>query len=94
MAVLTLGEAWRLGWKCTAHCLWYGPNKRGDRQLPWCDEMFSLDMVTLVITRGEKFPLERMQEVLRCPKCGFRRMRVFFAPAPLPKPQAIAVNHE
>ncbi|OJY41089.1 MAG: hypothetical protein BGP08_04565 [Rhizobiales bacterium 64-17] len=90
----TLGEAWKLGWKCSAHCLWFGPSKRGTRMLPYCDEHFQLDMLTLVLTRGHRFPIARMNEVLRCPKCGFMRMRVFFAPPPVHRPEAIAINDD
>ena len=93
MAVEVLGEAWKLGWKCTAHCLWFGPTKGGSgRNLPWCDSVFYLDMQTLVITRGERFPLARMQEVLKCPKCGQRKMRVLFEPPSMPKPKRIAAH--
>ena len=52
MAVKTLGEAWRLGWRVKARCFWTGPNKSGRRQLPWCDTTVELDMVTLVWTRA------------------------------------------
>lgn len=91
MAVELLGEAWKLGWKCTAHCLWFGPTKgRSGRNLPWCDSVFYLDMQTLVVTRGERFPLTRMQEVLKCPKCGQRKMRVLFEPPSMPEPKRIA----
>lgn len=93
MPVEMLGEAWKLGWKCTAHFLWFGPTTgRSGRQLPWCDSVFHLDMETLVITRGERFPLARMQEVLKCPKCGERKMRVLFEPPSMPKPTRIAVH--
>jgi hypothetical protein len=78
MPVEMLGEAWKLGWTCTAHCYWLGPNKDGTRQHPWCDTRYSIDMLTLVLTRGERFPLARLPEVLKCPKCGFRKVRVFF----------------
>jgi hypothetical protein len=82
-----------LGWKCTAHCLWFGPTKGpSGRNLPWCDFVFYLDMQTLVITRGERFPLARMQEILKCPKCGQRKMRVLFEPPSMPKLKRIAAH--
>jgi len=86
-----LGEAWRLGWKCTSHCLWFGPT-RGTRRLPWCDTVYAPDMQTLVVTRGERFPLERIQEVLKCPKCGHRQMRVLFEPPSMPKPKRMSAH--
>lgn len=78
MPVETLGEAWKLGWRCIAHCSWFGPAKRSERLVPWCDTTVELDMTTLVWTRGERFPLLRLAEVLRCPKCATRNVRVFF----------------
>lgn len=78
MAVETLGEAWKLGWRCTAHCAWLGPGKNQGRPVPWCDTRVELDMTTLVWTRGERFPLLRLGEVLKCPRCCGRNVRVFF----------------
>lgn len=78
MTVETLGEAWKLGWRCTAHCLWLGPAKRSERLTPWCDTKVELDMTTLVWTRGERFPLQRLAEVLKCPRCAQRKVRVMF----------------
>jgi hypothetical protein len=57
MGVQTLGEAWKLGWRARAHCIWFGPNKSGTRRVPWCDTTTDLDMKTLVWTRGERMPL-------------------------------------
>ncbi|MGD9766604.1 MAG: hypothetical protein AB7U62_03090 [Pseudolabrys sp.] len=93
MTVETLGEAWKLGWTCSAHCLWFSPTKGGQRMAPRCDKHFKLDMLTLVITRGRLFPLARMQDVMRCPRCGNMPMRVFFSPPQPVPPEAIAVNH-
>lgn len=79
MGVKTLGEAWRLGWRVRARCFWTGPNKSGRRLAIWCDTTVELDMVTLVWTRGENFPLEMLKERLRCPKCGrLDAVRVYF----------------
>jgi hypothetical protein len=85
----TLGEVWRLGWTATAHCYWFGPSKRGRAMLPWCDSKFELDMLTLVLTRGERFPLARIDEVMMCPKCGLRKVRVLFSIPKTPKPMAV-----
>jgi len=78
MTVETVGEAWKLGWQCTAHCLWFGHAKRSERRTAWCDTKVELDMTTLVWTRGERFPLKRLSEVLKCPRCGERKVRVMF----------------
>jgi hypothetical protein len=78
-SVENLGQAWRAGWRITAHCLWYGqPQRRSDRRIPWCDTVTELDLKTLVWTRGERFPLSELASRLKCPKCGFRNVRVLF----------------
>jgi hypothetical protein len=78
-SVESLGQAWRAGWRITAHCLWYGqPKRRSDRRIPWCDTVTELDLKTLVWTRGERFPLSELASRLKCPKCGFRNVRVLF----------------
>ena len=75
----TLGEAWKSGWRLRARCFWLGPNKSGNRKTVWCDMTVELDMVTLVWTRGENFPLNMLKERVRCPKCWrLDKVRVFF----------------
>ena len=81
---MTLGEAWRLGWVCTAHCYWFSRSKNG-QAITACDTRYSLNMLTLVLTRGENFPLDKLSEYLRCPKCRERNVRVLFQPPTLPK---------
>lgn len=79
MSIKTLGEAWKFGWRVRARCYWTGPTKSGRRRMPYCDTMVELDMVTLVWTRGENFPINLLRERLRCPKCGrLDTVRVFF----------------
>jgi hypothetical protein len=79
MTINTLGHAWKLGWRVRARCYWLGPNKSGRRKAVWCDTTVELDMVTLIWTRGENFPLELLAQRLRCPKCGrIDSVRVFF----------------
>jgi hypothetical protein len=53
-------------------------SQSGKRMAPWCDTTVELDMTTLVWTRGERFPLIRLAEVLKCPRCQKRDVRVFF----------------
>ena len=45
-----------------------------------CDFRCQLDLQTLVCTRGRDFPLARIAERLRCPRCGCRRIAVMFGP--------------
>jgi hypothetical protein len=90
LMVKTLGEAWKLGWRAKAHCIWFGPNKDGKRRVPWCDTTTELDMKTLVWTRGERMPLELLRERLRCPKCGRTNVLVFFEVPNQPKAKRAA----
>jgi hypothetical protein len=76
MAVETLGEAWRLGWKLTARCA-FG-NRDGMKSIRECIYRSPLDMQTLVWTRGPNFPLSRLESRLMCPECGSRRVSVLF----------------
>jgi hypothetical protein len=43
-----------------------------------CGTNVELDMTTLVWTRGAQFPLERLAEVLKYPRCSERKLRVMF----------------
>jgi hypothetical protein len=71
MTVTTLGEAWKLGWRLRVRCLVTGPKpKSRDREAVFCDTSAKLDMKTLVWTSGEGIPLEKLQGLFRCPKCG------------------------
>jgi hypothetical protein len=80
VAVQTLGEAWKLGWGVRARCLWGGPDphSRHNRISIECDTTVRLDMETLVWTRGSNFPLDQLSSRLKCPKCGERRVKVYF----------------
>jgi hypothetical protein len=44
-----------------------------------CDCRLALDLPTLVCTRGRDFPLARLAERLRCPRCGCRQVAVMFS---------------
>lgn len=87
MAVTTLREAYRLGWKAKAHCIWRGPHyKPGHRNtVVMCDTARDLDMMTLIWTRGEAFPLEGLPSWLKCPSCGRRGVRVLWTIPNQPK---------
>jgi hypothetical protein len=78
MTVETLGEAWNLGWQLHMRCLHDG--REGLKHKRECGFRTKLDMETLVCTRGRAFPLARIAERLRCPRCGCRRVGVMFGP--------------
>jgi hypothetical protein len=89
MAVSTLGEAWKLGWRVRARCLWLAPGAKSSpgRLQIQCETTADLDMKTLVWTRGEQFPLDQLESRLKCPRCGQRRVTVLFE---IPnRPQAV-----
>ena len=47
--------------------------------MPYCDTTVTLEVVTLVWTQKENFPVEMLKERLRCPKCGrLDKVREFF----------------
>jgi hypothetical protein len=78
MPVETLGEAWNLSWRVRMRCLDDGMD--GLKHKRECGYRATLDMETLVCTRGRDFPLARIAERLRCPRCGCRRVGVMFGP--------------
>jgi hypothetical protein len=78
MAVESLGEAYSLGWRIDMRCLDDG--MRGLNHKRECGFRATLDMQTLVCTRGRAFPIARIAERLRCPRCGCRRIGVMFRP--------------
>ena len=83
LMVETLGEAYRLGWRATACCIWSGsnPKSRHGRVRTECDTTAELDMKTLIWTRGANFPLKLLESRLRCPQCGkLRRDRPLCRP--------------
>jgi hypothetical protein len=80
MAVHTLGEAWKLGWRVRVRCLVTGPPAKShhDRVAIYCDASADLDMKSLVWTRGEGMPLDQLAGRLKCPTCGNRRVQCGF----------------
>ena len=80
MTVETIGDAWNLSWNVRMRCLDDG--MRGLKHRRECGYQAELDMETLVCTRGRDFPLARLAERLRCPRCGRRRVAVVFDPPP------------
>jgi hypothetical protein len=70
-------------------CLLIGRKpKSRDRKTVWCDTTIELDMKTLVWTRGDAMPLDRLQRLFRCPRCGSRDITVAFEVPNQPKAEA------
>jgi hypothetical protein len=76
MPVETLGEAFDRSWSVHMRCLHDG--KEGLKHRRDCNFRRELDLETLVCTRGRAFPIGRLAERLRCPRCGCRRVAVVF----------------
>ena len=92
MAVETLGEAWNLSWKMHIRCLYDG--REGLKHKRACGFRQDLDMMTLVCTRGRDFPLARIAERLRCPRCGCREISVMFIPSTQPNANAALLHRD
>ena len=65
-------------WAVHMRCLHDG--REGLKHRRDCNFRRQLDLETLVCTRGRDFPLARLAERLRCPRCGCRRISVMFGP--------------
>lgn len=78
MTVETLGQAYSCDWQVHMRCLDDG--MRGLKHRRECGYRTDLDMKTLVATRGRDFPIGRLAQMLRCPKCGCREINVLFKP--------------
>jgi hypothetical protein len=76
--VETIRQARDYGWKAKARCA-YG-KRDAMKSIRACIQATDLDMDTLVWTRGRDFPLARLAERLRCPRCGSREVSVMFIP--------------
>jgi len=78
MSIETLGEAYRGSWAIRVRCIrGYVEGPSSTRK---CEHQASLDMQTLVWTRGRNFPLARLGARLMCPRCGSREVSVMFVP--------------
>jgi hypothetical protein len=78
MTVETIGIARSLGWRLHMRCA-YG-YREGLKAVRPCVYRRTLDLDTLVATRGPNFPLARLESRLICPACGSRRVAVLFEP--------------
>lgn len=75
--VETVGQAWSARWTMTLRCA--AGRRQGLKSIPECLYRKALDVETLVCTRGRDLPLAWLQQRLRCPECGSRRVTVIFA---------------
>lgn len=78
MQIETLGDAWNHDAKVWMACAW-GPYTNGMKRGRECQFRQDLDLMTLVCTRGRDFPVARLAERLRCPRCGSRKLRVVWS---------------
>jgi hypothetical protein len=88
MGIDTIGEAWNLSWQIHVRCLYDG--REGMKHKRGCDYRKYLDLETLVCTRGRDYPIARVAQVLRCPRCGCRDVSVMFSPPGKPQLDAVA----
>jgi hypothetical protein len=86
--VESLGDAWNLSWEIHVRCLYDG--REGMKHRQECGYRKYLDLETLVSTRGRDFPIARIAERLRCPRCGCRNISVMFNPPGRPQIDAVA----
>lgn len=86
MQIETLGDAWTHSARVWIACA-YGPYvKSGLKRGRECVYQKTLDLETLVCTRGRDFPMARLADRLRCPRCGSREIRVIWEFPPQGKP--------
>jgi len=92
VGIETLGEAWNLSWQIYVRYLYDG--REGMKHRRECGYRKYLDLETLVCTRGRDFPIARIAERLRCPRCGCRDISVMFSPPKTPQLRAAAAGLE
>jgi hypothetical protein len=76
MPVKTLGDALNASWRVTMRCAW-GKHGRMKTKRE-CTYRHEFDITTLVATRSRDFPIAQLEQRLRCPRCGSRRIAVMF----------------
>jgi len=90
MKIETLGDAWYHDAKVWMACA-YG-KREGLKTIRECGFQKTLDLETLICTRGWDFPLAMLATRLRCPHCGSRQIRVVWNFPSLDKRGAAAVG--
>lgn len=77
-AIETLGDAFDAQWGVRMRCGRSDSDVRGSTRRERCGFEAKLDIVTLVCTRGRRFPLARLASRLRCPRCGDLNVKILF----------------
>lgn len=87
MEIETLGDAFTHSVKIRMYCA-EGPHTGGMKRGRECHFSYTLDMMTMLATRGRKFPVTMLNSRLKCPSCGSSPVRVFLDVPSQPKPEA------
>jgi hypothetical protein len=72
----TLGQALQAKWGIRMHCK--RGSHRGIVKIDECRYSYSLDVESLVCTRGRAFPLSQLASRMMCPNCGERKVYLSF----------------
>ena len=72
----TLAEARDAEVRSTARCAW--GRREGTKSIRECKARIELDLDTLIWTHGAMFPVSILEERLKCPRCGSRRVVLLF----------------
>lgn len=76
MIIETLGDAYTHSITAVLACAeGKGSGMKKHRECTFRQE---LDTMTLLCTRGRDFPIGMLQNVMRCPRCGSRRVRLMW----------------
>ena len=84
-------KAWNFSWRIHVRCLDDG--REGLKHKRECGYRKELDLETLVCTRGRGFPLARLAERLKCPRCGTFPMSVMFSAPSTPQRNVAAARN-
>ena len=76
MQIETLGDAYTHSVRIKMRCAW--GKRDAMKSVRECLFSTELDVQTLVCTRGRDMPITFLQERMRCPQCGSRRVRLLF----------------
>lgn len=89
MQIETLGDAHTHSVGLKMYCA-EGPQNQGMKRGRECHFSYTLDMMTMLATRGRAFPIALLGTRLKCPNCGSTRLRVWLDFPSQPKPDAAA----
>lgn len=74
----TLGEAWLWGYSPHVRC---NRGKRiGPVKVEPCGYTADLDLATLLWAKGARYPVSRLSQRLKCPRCGGRSITLAWLP--------------